>query len=1483
VFGLLLLSLPVSADTTYRFERLWPTLQQPWYFNSPYGLIIDQGGNVYVADTDNYRIVKLSPDGRFIGTWPTLGEPDEWTTDVAIDDEGNMYLNGNRNTCVWKLDRSGAFVAQLGSYGSGPGQFNDPRGIALDPAGNIYVADSGNNRIQKLGPNGSPLAQWGSAGNGPGEFNAPFDIALDLAGNIYVTDKGNNRIQKLGPDGSPLAQWGSLGSDHGQFNLPDGVALDAAGNIYVAEFWNNRIQKLGPDGTWLLEWLGVDGAAGVAVDASNCLYASSLLTAAIIKGSPGGVLLDRWSSAGRDPGEFLWPEDVALDTEGNLYVADTRNCRIQKMDRNGSPLAVWGSYGTGPGEFDFPQGLCVDSAGMIYVSDSWNNRIQKLAADGTSLAQWGGPGSDAGQFISPGGIEVDAAGNLFVADAGNNRIQKLGPDGSPLAVWGSQGSAPGQFSCPIGIALDHSTGCLYVADWWNQRIQMLGSDGTPLIIWPIYARDVALDGSGNMYVTQPHDEYGYPLGRVLKLGPGGTASWGSIGTAPGQFAISFDSRPMGGLAVSAAGEVYVTDGDNNRIQKFHPVTLTSNAKAIIVAGGGPFAGNNLWDATQASASFAYRALTYQGFTKDTIYYLSSDTQLDLDTNGVSDDVNADVTNANLQYALTTWAPQQLNGLPTSDVVVYLVDHGGTGTFRMSGTETLSATALDAWLDTLQTQIEAKVIVVYDACESGSFLNTLRPPGGYAHKRIVIASTSPGESAHFVSSGTVSFSNFFWTQVFNGVTVGEAFTAASDALGQAYQYQTPLLDDTGDGNGNSGDGAVAAVTSIGNGTPQNWSAPTIQAVSPNRTIDATASAALWAAPVTDPDGVAHVWAVIRSPDYAQASSNNAVTGLPSVDLQPAGADRYEVTYSGFTTAGTYTILIYARDRQGNTSMPRVTHVTVTNPMTRKALIVAGGTLGSVLWPAIEQTAQLSYDALKSQGYADDEIYYLSRTTTPGVDDLGVLSNIEWAITTWAASETQDLTVYLVGPGLDAAFQVNGTETLTAAQLDAWLDSLQLTLPGKVTLVYDGDRSGTFLPLVTPPATKPRITVSSTTSSQAAHFFVDGSISFSKFFWVLVLNGATVAQAFTHAAQAMTFAGEGQTAQLDDNGDGVYNTKTDGVLARTYMIGSGILLAGDDPLIGPASADQTLDGETSATLSVSDVTTTGRIDRVVAVLTSYPSGTKAGPEGDQPYLLMHPVGNNRYETTDNIYFAAGEYEFAVYAIDSEGNASFPATTRVTQGTGSGVGQPTLLATPSVVVSDAFGGTKALTIRNLGTGTLSWSLDITSGNAWLSASDQSGTGDTTVALNLDANFVQASRTGAIHVTAPGANGDPLDVTVLQSAAQDSDGDGILDPIEGVDDPDHDGMPNYLDWDSDNDSIPDSVEGMDDPDGDALPNFIDPDSDNDGVLDALEHALGTDPYDVDNPTELPLGTLAIVLITALTTVGAAALHRRQSGRRNP
>ena len=187
-----------AADETYRFERLWPVLPQPWYFNHPEGVAIDHNGNIYVTDTGNNRIQKFNADGFLITTW--------------------------------------------GTEGTGNSQFKNPSGIAVDAAGNVYVADTDNSRVQKFNANGIYLTQWGGIGYEDGQFGQPRGIAVDSSGNVYVADDGalfgvNTRIQKFTSEGQFLKKWGSYGSGLGEFIQPYGIAIGPNNDIYVADSW----------------------------------------------------------------------------------------------------------------------------------------------------------------------------------------------------------------------------------------------------------------------------------------------------------------------------------------------------------------------------------------------------------------------------------------------------------------------------------------------------------------------------------------------------------------------------------------------------------------------------------------------------------------------------------------------------------------------------------------------------------------------------------------------------------------------------------------------------------------------------------------------------------------------------------------------------------------------------------------------------------------------------------------------------------------------------------------------------------------------------------------------------------------------------------------------------------------------------------------------------------------------------------------------
>jgi len=381
-----------------------------------------------------------------------------------------------------------------------------------------------------------------------------------------------------------------------------------------------------------------------------------------------------WPVLGQ-PWYFNHPFDIALDSSGNVYVADTDNHRIQKFTSSGQLLTKWGSGGSGDGEFNWPQRIVVDNNNYVYVADTKNARIQKFTSDGQFVSKWGSQGSGDGQFNSPYGIALDSS-SVYVADTDNHRIQKFTSSGQFLTKWGSGGIGEGQFSEPWGIALD-SSGNIYVAEIFNNRIQKFTSSGE--------------------FITK----------------------WGSLGSNAGEF-----SRPHA-ISINSDGKVYVSDTGNNRIQVFKPASYVSSnkvMKAIVVAGSGPYQGNNLWEATEMNANYAYRVLIYQGYTNDTIYYLSSDRNLDLNGDG-KPDVEADATNSNLQSAITQWAKD------AESLVLYLTGHGGDKTFRMSETEILKAEDFASWLNALQQTIPGLVTIIYDACESGSFVSKLVPPQG----------------------------------------------------------------------------------------------------------------------------------------------------------------------------------------------------------------------------------------------------------------------------------------------------------------------------------------------------------------------------------------------------------------------------------------------------------------------------------------------------------------------------------------------------------------------------------------------------------------------------------------------------------------------------------------------------------------------------------------------------------------------------------
>ena len=582
-------------------------------FSMPYGVAADTNSNVYVADTGNCTIRRITPAG-VVST----------------------------------------IAGFAGSSGSADGmnsaaRFNNPIGIAVDTNGNVYVADAGkisppglcvfisggNNSIRKISPVGtnwlvSTIAGSTNAGNADGvgnaaQFNNPFGIALDNAGNLYVTDSGNFTVRRIVPVGTNwmvntiAGQAGHSGFDDGfgtnatfggemgppLNSLTGFLVLDGTGNVYVVDAYNYYIRMIMPaemsnGPQWDVSTIGPDvpfdfPPRGIASDNANNLYVTETQANTIWKlNTLGGIGIatPNWAGGGRGAlldgtgtnAAFLFPMGVAVSPNGYIYVADTGNNAIRKITSAAVVSTVAGftqSIGSTDGNgndarFGGPQGVAVDSSGNIYVADTGNKTIRQITSAGVvsaiaGLAGVSGTNDGAGsyaRFVYPTGSAVDGAGNLYVTDA--TTVRMITPAGVVSTIAGG-------FNDPLGVAVDSATN-LYVGDTGSGTIRKITLVGTNWVVSTIAGSvssiAIAVDSVSNVYVAAGDCT-------IRKLTPMGTNwvvnaiaglanTWGSA-DGMGSSARFHFVDDWGGVAVDSSGNVYVADSGNDAIREITPV------------------------------------------------------------------------------------------------------------------------------------------------------------------------------------------------------------------------------------------------------------------------------------------------------------------------------------------------------------------------------------------------------------------------------------------------------------------------------------------------------------------------------------------------------------------------------------------------------------------------------------------------------------------------------------------------------------------------------------------------------------------------------------------------------------------------------------------------------------------------------------------------------------------------------------------------
>ncbi len=484
--------------------------------NQPYGLALDQAGNLYIADLGNARVRKVSIDGIIQtvaggGALPATstgqGGPATSTQlaqprNVAVDTAGSLYISDFGANQVYQVTSSGTLtlVAGTGKAGfSGVGtsallaQLDAPAGLTVDSTGALYFADSGNNRVRKVyngviitvfntpGPTGVAFDSTGTlyvaAANYLGSVSQEIpgiasarDVTVDPAGNLFFTSgafvlkiprggqattvAGNGASPNFGGDGGPATS--------AQLNSPSGVAVDSAGNWYIADTANNRVRMVTPAGV-ISTIVGtgnasqLNGPRAVAVDSANNLYIADTGNNTVRKRTPGGTI----TSIG---GQLNNPVSVATDSQGSVYIADSGNNRIVQVTATGTASTF--------AKIDAPLAVAVDAAGNVVAADA--TQIWKVASDGTSSSLISG-------LSSPGAMAFASDGTLMIADSGANVVRLLSTLGTLTTIAGSGAAGfsgdgspalSAQLNAPAGVAIG-ANGTILVADSANNRIRSL--------------------------------------------------------------------------------------------------------------------------------------------------------------------------------------------------------------------------------------------------------------------------------------------------------------------------------------------------------------------------------------------------------------------------------------------------------------------------------------------------------------------------------------------------------------------------------------------------------------------------------------------------------------------------------------------------------------------------------------------------------------------------------------------------------------------------------------------------------------------------------------------------------------------------------------------------------------------------------------------------------------------------------------------------
>jgi len=619
----------------------------------PSGLAVDSGGDVFIADTGDNSIREVTTDGN-IATVAGNGFPGyggdaaaainanlNKPEDVALDSSGNIYIADTGNGLIRKVTSDGNinYIAgdlTIGYSGDGgpatSAALTAPFALAMDSSGNIYFAENGDSRIRKVDSKGniSTIAGTGTpgfSGDNSAATNAqlgwPTGVAVDSSGNVYVADSANLRIRKISSSNiSTVAGNGVLSySGNGgpavkaQLNLPQGVAVDGAGNFYVADTVNDVVREVAANGT-ITVFAGtgtagsggdggpaasaqLNGPQGLVWDKAGSLYIADAANHRVRKVSNGTITTYAGTGTAGHSGDggaatsatLNLPFGLAVDAAANLYIAEFGANVVRKVSAGGSISTVAGNGNAGysgdggpatSAQLNGPQGVAVDDGGNLYIADTANNVVRRVTGNvittiaGTGAAGYGGDGGPAtsAQLSSPAGIAVDRARSLYVTD-GSAHVRKVDLTSviSTVAGNASRGysgdggaATSALLNGPTAVAVD-ATGNLYVADTGNNAIRLVQFLGTSMNLAAV------ANGASNL---------------VSAVAPGEIVTLYGSNLGPGQVAYPTIANGVAG-SIAGGTQVYMNGApvplvyaSSTQVAAVVPFSITSGTVLVFV-------------------------------------------------------------------------------------------------------------------------------------------------------------------------------------------------------------------------------------------------------------------------------------------------------------------------------------------------------------------------------------------------------------------------------------------------------------------------------------------------------------------------------------------------------------------------------------------------------------------------------------------------------------------------------------------------------------------------------------------------------------------------------------------------------------------------------------------------------------------------------------------------------------------------------------